>query len=76
MPSSPGGSSRPHQWTRRSSRAQSSTSRCKAHQPYLFLRLLNIIDFDEAFEVQGENMEIEKYRGTEDWTVPEIGQQD
>jgi serine/threonine protein kinase len=37
---------------------------------------LQIIDFDVAMEVQDENTEIDKYRGTKGWTAPEMGEQD
>ncbi|KAH9017766.1 kinase-like domain-containing protein [Lactarius deliciosus] len=37
---------------------------------------LQIIDFDVAIEVQDENTEVDEYRGTEDWTAPEIGEED
>ncbi|KAH8980622.1 kinase-like domain-containing protein, partial [Lactarius hatsudake] len=37
---------------------------------------LKIIDFDIAIEVQDENTEVDEYRGTEDWTAPEIGKED
>ena len=37
---------------------------------------LQIIDFDMAIEVQDENTEIDEYRGTKDWTAPEIGKGD
>ncbi|KAH9016259.1 kinase-like domain-containing protein [Lactarius pseudohatsudake] len=37
---------------------------------------LQIIDFDVAIEVQDENTEVDEYRGTEDWTAPEVGQED
>ena len=34
---------------------------------------LQIIDFDAAIHVQDENTLIDRYRGTKDWTAPEIG---
>ena len=37
---------------------------------------LQIIDFDVAIKVQDENTEIDKYRGTEGWTAPEMGKPD
>lgn len=37
---------------------------------------LKIIDFDVALRVQDENTEIDEYRGTTDWTAPEMGTQD
>ena len=37
---------------------------------------LKIIDFNIAIKVEDENTEIKGYWGTEDWTVPEIGEQD
>ncbi|KAH9003132.1 kinase-like domain-containing protein [Lactarius hatsudake] len=37
---------------------------------------LQIIDFDVAIEVQDENTEVDKYRGTRDWTAPEMGEED
>jgi len=37
---------------------------------------LQIIDFDTAVEVEGEETEISGYRGTPGWTAPEIGEQD
>ncbi|KAH9160311.1 kinase-like domain-containing protein [Lactarius sanguifluus] len=37
---------------------------------------LQIIDFDIAIEVQDENMEVCEYRGTRDWTAPEMGEED
>ncbi|KAH8987166.1 kinase-like domain-containing protein [Lactarius akahatsu] len=37
---------------------------------------LQIIDFDVAIEVQDENTEVDEYRGTKDWTAPEIGKED
>ncbi|KAH9168845.1 kinase-like domain-containing protein [Lactarius sanguifluus] len=36
---------------------------------------LQIIDFDVAIEVQDENTEVDKYRGTRDWTAPEMGEE-
>ncbi|KAH9177384.1 kinase-like domain-containing protein [Lactarius sanguifluus] len=37
---------------------------------------LQIIDFDVAIEVQDENTEVDKYRGTRGWTAPEMGEED
>ena len=37
---------------------------------------LQIIDFDVAIEVQDENMEIDEYRGTKNWTAPEMGEEE
>ncbi|KAH8998393.1 hypothetical protein EDB92DRAFT_1941237 [Lactarius akahatsu] len=37
---------------------------------------LQIIDFDVAIEVQDENTEVDEYRGTRDWTAPEMGEED
>ncbi|KAH9041658.1 kinase-like domain-containing protein [Lactarius pseudohatsudake] len=37
---------------------------------------LQIIDFDVATEVQDENTEVDEYRGTRDWTAPEMGEED
>ncbi|KAH9052031.1 hypothetical protein EDB83DRAFT_2521899 [Lactarius deliciosus] len=37
---------------------------------------LKIIDFDVAIEVQDENTEVDKYRGTKGWTAPEMGEED
>ncbi|KAH9064015.1 hypothetical protein EDB87DRAFT_91654 [Lactarius vividus] len=37
---------------------------------------LKIIDFDVAIEVEDENTEVDKYRGTRDWTAPEMGEED
>ncbi|KAH9029236.1 kinase-like domain-containing protein [Lactarius pseudohatsudake] len=37
---------------------------------------LQIIDFDAAVQVQDENTETDEYRGTEDWTAPEMGKED
>ncbi|KAH9168843.1 kinase-like domain-containing protein [Lactarius sanguifluus] len=37
---------------------------------------LLIIDFDVAIEVQDENTEVDEYRGTRDWTAPEMGEED
>ncbi|KAH9080330.1 kinase-like domain-containing protein [Lactarius deliciosus] len=37
---------------------------------------LQIIDFDIAIEVQDENTEVCEYRGTRDWTAPEMGEED
>ena len=37
---------------------------------------LQIIDFDVAIKVQGENTMIDGYRGTENWTAPEMGKED
>ncbi|KAH8982946.1 kinase-like domain-containing protein [Lactarius deliciosus] len=37
---------------------------------------LHIIDFDVAIEVQDENAEVDKYRGTRGWTAPEMGEED
>ncbi|KAH9052933.1 hypothetical protein EDB83DRAFT_2265766 [Lactarius deliciosus] len=37
---------------------------------------LHIIDFDVAIEVQDENTEVDKYRGTRNWTAPEMGEED
>ncbi|KAH9018442.1 hypothetical protein EDB84DRAFT_1566413 [Lactarius hengduanensis] len=34
-----------------------------------------IIDFDAAVQVQDENTETDEYRGTEDWTAPEMGKE-
>ena len=37
---------------------------------------LQIIDFDVAIKVQDENTMIDGYRGTENWTAPETGNED
>ncbi|KAH8981800.1 kinase-like domain-containing protein [Lactarius akahatsu] len=37
---------------------------------------LQIIDFDVAIQVQDENTEVDEYRGTRDWTAPEMGEED
>ncbi|KAH8979252.1 hypothetical protein EDB92DRAFT_2118863 [Lactarius akahatsu] len=37
---------------------------------------LQIIDFDIAIEVQDETTEVCEYRGTRDWTAPEMGEED
>ena len=37
---------------------------------------LQIIDFDVAIRVQDENTMIDEYRGTENWTAPEMGKED
>ncbi|KAH9064005.1 hypothetical protein EDB87DRAFT_1681132 [Lactarius vividus] len=37
---------------------------------------LKIIDFDVAIEVEDENTEVDEYRGTRDWTAPEMGEED
>ncbi|KAH9041661.1 kinase-like domain-containing protein [Lactarius pseudohatsudake] len=37
---------------------------------------LQIIDFDVAIEVQDENTEVDEYRGTRNWTAPEMGEED
>ena len=37
---------------------------------------LKIIDFDIAIKVQDENTMIDGYRGTENWTAPEMGKED
>ncbi|KAF8480135.1 hypothetical protein DFH94DRAFT_692479 [Russula ochroleuca] len=35
-----------------------------------------IIDFDVAIEVQDENTKIDEYRGTKNWTAPEMGEEE
>ena len=37
---------------------------------------LQIIDFDVAIKVQDENTEIDEYRGTKNWTAPEMGDEE
>ncbi|KAH9003154.1 kinase-like domain-containing protein [Lactarius hatsudake] len=37
---------------------------------------LQIIDFDVAIEVRDENTEVDEYRGTRDWTAPEMGEEE
>jgi hypothetical protein len=37
---------------------------------------LQIIDFDVAIEVRDENTEIDEYRGTKNWTAPEMGEEE
>jgi tRNA A-37 threonylcarbamoyl transferase component Bud32 len=37
---------------------------------------LQIIDFDVAIKVQDENTEVDKYRGTKNWTAPEMGDEE
>ncbi|KAH9047382.1 kinase-like domain-containing protein [Lactarius hengduanensis] len=37
---------------------------------------LQIIDFDVAIEVRDENTEVDEYRGTRNWTAPEMGEED
>jgi serine/threonine protein kinase len=39
-------------------------------------RCLVILDFDAAVMLDDENQELVGYRGTEKWTVPEVGRQD
>jgi len=39
-------------------------------------RRLQIIDFDVAVEVDGEEAEISGYRGTQGWAAPEVGEED
>jgi hypothetical protein len=37
---------------------------------------LQIIDFDVAIKVEDESTEIDEYRGTKDWTAPEMGEEE
>ncbi|KAH9003162.1 hypothetical protein EDB86DRAFT_3100341 [Lactarius hatsudake] len=37
---------------------------------------LQIIDFDVAIEVRDENTEVDEYRGTRNWTAPEMGEEE
>ena len=37
---------------------------------------LQIVDFDIAIRVEDENTEIDEYRGTENWTAPEMGKEE